>query len=97
MTTAVAVVWIVTLAIAYLALPVLANLLLRIVRSARKIMIYARETSWASAAAAENLVALSELERTGKLLERAERAAGEAADQAAQLADLFERRWGARG
>jgi hypothetical protein len=94
--TGVLLIWIVWLVAAFLALPVLANVLLRIVRAARKIAIYTRETNWASASAAENLQSLPLLNESGQLLERAKRSGVEAAAGAREVASIFERRAGER-
>lgn len=96
MTVAVAVIWSATLVIAYLALPFVVPLLMRIVGASRKIEQYTRETHGASRKIVGHLESLHELERTQGLLEQTQTTGGEIATGAEALAGLLDRRAGGR-
>lgn len=71
MNAAVAVLWTVTLIVAYLAVPLLVFLLWRILHASIKIERYTRETRVASSGIATSLEALPALDRTQELLQGA--------------------------
>ncbi|CAN5664562.1 hypothetical protein BH24DEI1_BH24DEI1_01870 [soil metagenome] len=97
MPTSVAVIWAVTLVIAYLAVPIVVVLLLRIARAARKIELYTRETRLASQGISGHLEAVVALEQTESLLTGAHAVGGDIALGAEAMAGLLSRRAGADG
>ena len=94
MPSSVSAIWTVTLVVAYLCVPLLVVLLVRIVRAARKIEVYTRETRAASQTIVQHLEALPALDQTEALLERAHATGGEIALGAEALAAVLARRGG---
>lgn len=92
MSSAVAVLWILTLVVAYLAVPLLVVLLWRIVRASQKINAYSRETRLASSGISRHLDALPALDRTEELLKSAHGVGGDLALGAEAMAGLLSRR-----
>lgn len=94
MSTAVAVLWIITLVVAYLAVPLLVMLLWRIVRASRKIERYTSETHTSSRGIVTHLEALPALDRTEELLQGAHGLGGDLALGAEAMASVLARRAG---
>lgn len=94
MPTAAFVLWIVTLVVAYLAVPLLVFLLWRIMRASRKIERYTRETRLASQGVSQTLEALPALDKTEKLLQGAHALGGDLALGAEAMAAVLSRRAG---
>lgn len=89
MPTAVAIVWIVTLVVAYLSLAVIVPLLLRLVHATGKIAAYARETHAASSSIHAHLEALPVLGDTEAMLQDAHGVGGRLAQGAEKLRDVL--------
>lgn len=92
MSAAVAVLWILTLIVAYLAVPLLVVLLWRIARAAHKIERYTRQTRVASRSISTTLEALPALDRTAELLGGAHDIGGDLAVGAEAMAAVLARR-----
>lgn len=92
MLTPVAVLWIITLVVAYLAVPVLVILLWRIMRASIKIERYTRETRVASTGIATTLEALPALNKTEELLQAAHGIGGDLAIGAEAMASVLAKR-----
>jgi hypothetical protein len=92
---AVVIIWIVALAVAYFSLLFVVPLLLRIVRAARKIEAYTRDTRQASRDVTVHLDSLPALDRTRALLGDVHATGGEIAQGTEALAGLLARRAGA--
>lgn len=89
MTTAVAAIWIVALAAAYLSLVFVVPLLLRLARAATKIERYARDTHEASTAITRHLEVIPALDDTAELLAGAHGVGGRIAAGAERLRDVL--------
>lgn len=94
MPPAVPVLWIVTLVIAYAAVPLLVVLLWRIAHASRKIERYTRATRRSSRGVAAHLEALPALDETERLLGGARDLGGDLALGAEALAGVLARRTG---
>lgn len=92
MPTAVFVLWVVTLVIAYLAVPLLVLLLWRIMRASQKIKRYTSETRAASQGVSKTLEALPALNKTEELLKGAHAIGGDLALGAEAMAAVLSRR-----
>lgn len=92
MPAAVTVLWIITLVVAYLAVPLLVFLLWRIVRASHKIERYTRETRVASRGISTTLEALPALDKTEELLQGAHALGGDLALGAEAMAAVLARR-----
>lgn len=96
MPTSVAVLWIITLVVAYLAVPLLVLLLWRIERASQKIKVYTRETRRASAGISKHLAALPALDKTEGLLQGAHALGGDLALGAEAMTSVLARRAGGK-
>jgi len=95
--TAVYVIWIVVLIVAYLSVPLLLYALTRIVVAARKIKLYAEETHGASSAIGADLGNVVALNETESLLTVAHSVGDEIAEEAETIVKvLVQRLEGAR-
>jgi len=92
--TAVYVIWILVLAVAYLCVPVLLVVLTRILKAAIKIEVYARETQKASSGIRTHVQNAGLLVETDELLSSAHTVTGGIAGEAVQLVQLLMRRAG---
>lgn len=87
-------IWAIGLVVAYLAVPVVLVLLIRIARAARKIALYAAETHTATRGILRNLAPLGALTETQSLLGRARDGAEKTAEAAEALSVLLAKRGG---
>jgi hypothetical protein len=90
--TAVYVIWIFVLAVAYLCVPVLLIVLTRILKAAIKIDAYARETRKASSGIRADVKHAGALVETNELLSAAHHVADGIASEAVELVGLLMRR-----
>ncbi len=90
--TAVYVIWVIVLVVAYLAVPILLKVLTRILRAAQKIDRYAKETRQASQGIRSHVGHAGALVETNKLLSAAHGVADEIGSEGTQLvAELLKR------